>query len=127
MCKKICGKPSAKLAIELINQKKIKILFPEDIIDFEQKNFGKSKEKYSAILNNYSGDIENANKEDMELYRFLKERGSDINYFKEIILNNCDSEIPQLGKIKIRIIQEIFQRMFYYLSKKKSERLRRGF
>jgi hypothetical protein len=126
MCRKICGEPSSDLTIKIVNQKNIKILFLEDIARFEKKNLGVSTTKYSSLMENCYEDIEKCNLEDIKLYQYFKERGSDHDYFKRLI-GNPSTKVARLSSFQIRIIQEIFQRLIYYMCKKKSKGLKRGF
>ncbi|MEP6466394.1 MAG: hypothetical protein ABJB05_08810 [Parafilimonas sp.] len=127
MCRKICGEPSANLAIKLINQKKIKILFLEDISGFEKKNSGISSNNYSVVKESNYAKLKACNMEDLKLYEYFKKRGSDYDYFKNVIIGNTDKKISKMNNFKTRIIQEIFQRLFYQLSGRKPEQLTRGY
>lgn len=117
MCKKISGKSSATEAIKIINKKKINVLLVDDLSEITKKNSGSSHIKYYHLLEKYSFEINEANKEDLALYEYCKTRFAESDFLKNLSMSE-NEKTKKLSSIKSRIIQEVFQRIFYLKSKK---------
>lgn len=117
MCRHICGEPSARKAIEILENKNVIVnILEEDLASLERKNVASKDHKipYFAI-----SQLQNKNSEDLILYNHF------LNHSRKK-LNPSISQMPKLKKVEQKLHQRIIQEFIYLLIRPKGDKLKRG-